>query len=315
MTVTSLAPLLTPQFFTNAGAPLAAGQLWTYAASSSTPIATYVDFQGVTVNTNPIILNSRGECSVWLLPNVGYKFVLEDALGNTIWTRDQVFNGQLTTLYGGVDTGIVNAYVINYNSPYTTLANGIIIYWIPANTNTGPSTLAVNGLGVVPILNQNGTALSPGQIVASGVTAVFYYNGNWLLTSSTGSVPQSGTFTGQATGGSAAIFCSYSISGYDVNINLPFVQFTSTATTFTMIDVPTVLIPASAKLAPLAAMTNNGAVITNANAILTPVTANTITFGIAGSTTSWSATGVKGIGFSLGFPYAGLGVTLSYNLV
>ena len=79
MTVTVLAPYPVQRFYDNNGNPLFQGKLFTYAAGTSTPITTYVDSAGITQNANPIILNARGECNLWLLPNTGYKFVLQDA--------------------------------------------------------------------------------------------------------------------------------------------------------------------------------------------------------------------------------------------
>ena len=158
MTVASLAPLLTYQFFNNNGQPLVNGLLYTYTAQTSTPVSTYTDSTGSVSNTNPIVLNSRGECSVWLLPNIGYKFVLTDSLGNPIETRDNVYNSQLVTYYG-VDTGAANAYLVTAATPYTSYQNGMIVYFVPANSDTGTppgSTINVNGMGVIPIINPNG---------------------------------------------------------------------------------------------------------------------------------------------------------------
>jgi len=129
MTTTVLAPYLTQQFFGNNGAFLAGGQMFTYAAGTNTPIATYIDSLGVTTNTNPIILNARGEASIWLLPNVSYKFQLQDPLGNIIWTRDNVVQNLLLSLFGGVDTGGPNTYVLNYVATWTPpIPNGTVIY-------------------------------------------------------------------------------------------------------------------------------------------------------------------------------------------
>ena len=70
--------------FTLNGAPAVGCQLFTYIAGTTTKQATYTDSTGVTQNTNPIILNSRGETAntsgtsvgVWVLPGVAYKYVL-----------------------------------------------------------------------------------------------------------------------------------------------------------------------------------------------------------------------------------------------
>jgi hypothetical protein len=42
------------QFFDNNGVPLAGGLLYSYAAGTTTPLATYTTSSGVTPNTNPI---------------------------------------------------------------------------------------------------------------------------------------------------------------------------------------------------------------------------------------------------------------------
>ena len=51
--------------------------------------ATYTDATAATANTNPIILDSRGEANVWLGGAI-YKFVLKDADGALIWTVDYI---------------------------------------------------------------------------------------------------------------------------------------------------------------------------------------------------------------------------------
>lgn len=187
MTTTVLSPYLTSQFFGNNGQFLAGGTISTFQGGTNTPIATFTDVTGTVQNTNPIVLNSRGECSIWLLPNTSYKFVLQDSNGNTIWTRDQVTEAQLLTLFGGIDSGAANNYLLNFAAVFSTYQNGIVIYWIPSNNNTGPSTLNVNGLGVIPITNINGSPLGANQIVAGQTVEVMFFNGAFQLLS-TGSI-------------------------------------------------------------------------------------------------------------------------------
>lgn len=85
--------VLTPspkmQFFTAAGVPLSGGKVYTYAAGTTTPQATYTDNTGTTPNTNPIILDSRGEANIWLGATV-YKFRLTDTNDVDIWTVDYI---------------------------------------------------------------------------------------------------------------------------------------------------------------------------------------------------------------------------------
>lgn len=180
-----LSPTTKQRFFDNNGNPLAFGLLTTYAAGTTAPIATYKDSTGGPTNTNPIQLNFRGECDIWLQPNIAYKFALTDAQGNAIpgWPIDNIVNSQLLTLYGGVDTGSANAYIINFTANFTTLTDGIVIAWIAAHANTGASTINVNGLGVVNLVNQDGSGLRASQITANQVVQMMYKGGNWLLLS------------------------------------------------------------------------------------------------------------------------------------
>jgi hypothetical protein len=277
MTNAYLAPVPRFQAFASNSTFLVGGQLFTYAAGTNTPIVTYQDPAASIPNSNPIILNSLGECTVFLVPNVGYKLVLEDSAGNVQWTQDNVYGPILTTLFGGVDTGSVNAYQLSFSAPYSTLTNGIIIYWIPAHTNTGNSTLSitVNGtnLGVQSILNQNGTQLGAGQIASSGVTAVFYYNGNWLLTSSTGSIQQTGSFVGTLTSGvnTAPMACQYAITGNIAAVYLGYGNVAISGGVLSMTGLPTVLEPftqTATAIVPIAG--NNGVVITNCLAVISP---------------------------------------------
>lgn len=59
----------------------AAGLVFTYAAGTTTPQATYTDVTLATPNTNPIVLDATGRASVWLDPALSYKFVIQDAGG------------------------------------------------------------------------------------------------------------------------------------------------------------------------------------------------------------------------------------------
>jgi len=88
---TALTPSPKAQFLANDGTPLVGGKLYTYAAGTTTPLATYTSYSGLTANTNPIILDSRGEANVWL--NVGpYKLALYDADNALIWTVDNIYS-------------------------------------------------------------------------------------------------------------------------------------------------------------------------------------------------------------------------------
>jgi hypothetical protein len=81
------------QFFDNNGNPLAGGLIYTYAAGTTTPAATFTSSSGGTANANPIVLVSAGRtpAQIWLTEVSSYKFVLQTALGVTIKTDDNIF--------------------------------------------------------------------------------------------------------------------------------------------------------------------------------------------------------------------------------
>jgi len=64
-----MAVLLTPpylQFFDDNGNPLSGGKVYTYAAGTLTPKATYTDASETTPLSNPVILDSAGRATIWI---------------------------------------------------------------------------------------------------------------------------------------------------------------------------------------------------------------------------------------------------------
>lgn len=74
----SLTPAPRMQFFNEEGKPLAGGKVYTYEAGTTTPLATYKDSLGNEPNTNPVILDSRGQAAIWLNYDV-YNILVYDA--------------------------------------------------------------------------------------------------------------------------------------------------------------------------------------------------------------------------------------------
>jgi len=86
----SLSPTPKLQFFGTDGLPLVGGKLYTYAAGTTTPLATYTDNTESTFNTNPVILDSAGQANVWLPDTTAYKYILRDANNVLLFTVDYV---------------------------------------------------------------------------------------------------------------------------------------------------------------------------------------------------------------------------------
>jgi len=103
------------QFFDNNGNPLTGGKLYSYAAGTTTPQATYTSVSGATAHTNPIILDSAGRVAtgeIWVTAGQNYKFVLKTSTETTLATWDNI-----TGING---TGIAtNAEFVAYDPPFT----------------------------------------------------------------------------------------------------------------------------------------------------------------------------------------------------
>lgn len=80
-----------PKFmaFSDAGAPLSAGLVYTYAAGTTTPLATYSDSDLTTPNANPVVLDSAGRATIYLAAS-SYKIVLKNSAGATVYTQDNI---------------------------------------------------------------------------------------------------------------------------------------------------------------------------------------------------------------------------------
>jgi hypothetical protein len=81
------------QFFTNTGAVLTGGKLYTYAAGTTTPLPSYTTSVGNVARTNPIVLDAAGRVpdggEIWIT-SASYKFVLKDSTDVLIATYDNV---------------------------------------------------------------------------------------------------------------------------------------------------------------------------------------------------------------------------------
>jgi hypothetical protein len=80
------------QFFDNSGNVLTGGLIYTYAAGTTTPLATYTSATGVTPNSNPIVLDAAGRppSQIWLLGGYSYKFILQNSTAVQLWSMDNL---------------------------------------------------------------------------------------------------------------------------------------------------------------------------------------------------------------------------------
>jgi len=98
-------------FLGTTGLPLSGGKIYTYQAGSSTPLATYTTNSGIIANANPIVLGTDGRTpsEIWLTYGYNYKFVLQDSVGSTIATYDNLYGilGTIPAASSTLPTGMI----------------------------------------------------------------------------------------------------------------------------------------------------------------------------------------------------------------
>ena len=194
--VATISPDPRLQFFASDGSFLVGGKLYTYAAGTTTPLATYTTYTGLIANTNPIILDSRGEASVWLSSSK-YKFVLKTAADVEVWTQDQLqgyanADGSNATgtwpisITGNAATATLatTATTATYATTAGSVTPGVAVDKIIAGTNitispgSGLGTVTINAAsagGTVTSVTGAGTSgftLTGGPITTSGTLTV-----------------------------------------------------------------------------------------------------------------------------------------------
>ena len=86
-----------PKFFLNdaIGDPAVGWKIYTYEPGTAVLKSTYTTSAGTVANTNPVILNARGEADIWW--DGSYKVVIKDADDNTIYTSDNYTAANITS--------------------------------------------------------------------------------------------------------------------------------------------------------------------------------------------------------------------------
>ena len=137
----SLIPSPVMQFTDATGAPLVGGKVYTYAAGTTTPLTSYTSYAATSSNTNPVILDSRGEAAIWF-GNATYKVILKDSTDTLIWTSDNI-SAVVAMAY--VAPGTANNLLQSDGSAWASVA--------PSTITVGNATAAAS----VPLSGVTGT--------------------------------------------------------------------------------------------------------------------------------------------------------------
>ena len=180
------------QFSDGNGAPYSGGNVYFYVPGTTTPKSTYLDPNGITPNTNPVILDANGRAIIW--GSGLYREVLQDALGNTIWDQLIYGVGGSNGSAGGAlcaqyyTTGSANAQQMSTTPTSTVLTAGTLYCAVAGYTNTGASNLNVNNLGFYTVKKPtaSGLQLLTGGEIQVGQAYLWQWDGTeFVLTNPT----------------------------------------------------------------------------------------------------------------------------------
>lgn len=155
------------------GAPLAGGKVYTYAAGTADPAATYTDSSSNVPASNPIILDSAGRATIW--GSGAYKIVVKDANNVQQYETDGIFlsasTGNMnTSVY---DPGNVQEQLVGLTA-VQTLSNKTLL----GTTTDDDATDGAIGEYVTAVLPKS-IPISLSDITAAEVTSISLTAGDW----------------------------------------------------------------------------------------------------------------------------------------
>lgn len=113
----------------------------------------------------------------------------------------------------GIDSGLANAYVVAGIPTPSVLASGATINFIALHTNTGASTLNLNGYGIITLTGPGGVTLQPNQILAGQLVTAVYDGTKFQM------VSQQGTIGGTVSSVGLSVPSFLSVSGSPITLS------------------------------------------------------------------------------------------------
>lgn len=199
-----LSPVDKITFFDTDGVPLSGGRVYTWAGGTSytTPLATFQDRAGLTANTNPIVLDAKGEATIYLTAGLVYDFQVKRANESLVRTRDGIVADNDPTLRADLLS--------------TSPGSGVALIGWPANAGANQAQtgfhFAQNGAG---INRWGGRGMFGGAVANDGAFPNVVKD--WFSTLQ--------TTWGISTGTLASSVVS-SLTGVDPNSAVPFMSAT-----------------------------------------------------------------------------------------
>lgn len=211
-------------------------------------------------------------------------------------------------------SGAANTITVTVVAPQTfgyTTGNSLTVRVGNTTSNTVP-VINVNGLGPITVVNADGSALFPGQLVSGGIYSFVFFAARFRLLS--GATAVTGNFVGTVTGYLVNLTgqVNYVRAGNNVTLYVPAsIVGNSNSASMSMTGLPAVILPASTQVVACASLEDNTIINLMGDCVVVP--GGSIAFRLAMVTgaagpvqvgvTNFTAAGVKGIlsGFSISY--------------
>ena len=163
--------ILTPfrhRFYDASGVPLAGGKVYTYIAGTTTPKASYTSSSGLVANTNPVILDSKGEADIWSAGRYKINVTTSADVQVTGWPVDDVGAGQssydIAHFFVGKPTSSQVIYAFKASQPFTFDVN--------LQLSKGMAVVAATAITTF-LLKKNGTQFGTMAFPAASIIPAF----------------------------------------------------------------------------------------------------------------------------------------------
>lgn len=166
------------QFFDDNGVILSGGKIYTYAAGTTTPLATYTSRTGLTANTNPIVLDAYGRTpeQVWSTEGLLYKYVVAKSDDVVLRTWDNIGGSVVASDLGASLAAPSGSSLVGFLQSGT----GAVAKTVQTKLRESVSVLDF-GTNAIPGTTNMTTAIQ--AAISSGAKCVYIPSGTYLITS------------------------------------------------------------------------------------------------------------------------------------
>ena len=163
------------QAFDDNGDPLVGGLLYTYTAGTTTNKTTYSDPGLTTPNTNPVVLDARGEADVWWGTGT-IRMTLKTSAGVTVWDKDNI-----PTAAQAVGTSYIQTLLDDTTAAEARATLGVDYYTVVDHAGDGTDATAAFATAAQAAVAGNSQEVQTPDIPSADWAAVLVPAGEYLL--------------------------------------------------------------------------------------------------------------------------------------